>query len=287
VNVAIEIENQGNREKVPPHQIASLAGETATDAFFDSYFARLREFVLLRKIETISTQAQALVQDVTMSSEDIMSHIKIEMERLEQSNVSNIATSGEIYQDIVTSYIDSGDDIRLKTGYSRIDSFLELHMKETTLMAGESSIGKTSLVTNICTNINATGIPVLFFSLEMSAQMLGMRCLSALQKIPLREIRDKTVDAFTLMNASEKHMSDTFFIEDSVYDLDRIESISRRYASKYGVRLMVLDYIQLVDSPFKGSSRHNREQEISEIGKRLKKIAKNANLHALGISSLA
>lgn len=282
VNVYEELGKMKKDEEVGRIACVELAGEVATDYHRDTYFDRLREYMVMRRLDNVITKMQTMVYDRATNSDEVIEFLTNEVNSIEATTSDNVKHLGDIFTSILQKHTSSDKPVILPTGFS-FDENLELHLRETTALAGESSIGKTSLMTNICMNVNDVGFSVLIFSLEMDAEILGMRCISARSNIHLKSIRNGTVSADRLMNAMDDHYSESLYIEDSVYNTDRIESITRRMAKKHGIKLIVLDYMQLTEPSRPGE---RREQEISDVGKMLKRVAKASNLHAIGISSL-
>jgi replicative DNA helicase len=173
------------------------------------------------------------------------------------------------------------------------------HKSDLLVIAGRPSMGKTALATNIAFNaakakINNLheGTGVVFFSLEMSAEQLATRVLASESGIPSDNIRRGEIpkDSFdkfvTISHDLEKLC---FFIDDTPnITVNQIRNRSRRLKRQHDIGLIIIDYLQLVE-PGGGLRRfsENRVQEISEITRALKGLAKELNIPVLALSQLS
>lgn len=154
-----------------------------------------------------------------------------------------------------------------------------------TIVAGESSIGKTAFVMGVLKHINmAFRAPILLFSLEMDATITAMRCLSADTHLRLTDIREGRVNVTALMDRIEKSASNNFFVDCNTWSIEAMESKTKYMVRKYGIKAVAVDYLQLADITLKGQT--NREQEVSMLGRTCKKMAKDNNIHVFALSQL-
>ena len=157
-------------------------------------------------------------------------------------------------------------------------------------------MGKTALATNMAfhaattTRTGEKSVPVAFFSLEMSAEQLGTRILSERARLDSEQIRRGKLnsrDFDSLVNASNAISSAPFFIDDTPsLSISQVSSRARRLKRTSGLGLLVIDYIQLL-SPELGKKPENRTQEISNISRGLKSIAKELDVPVLALSQLS
>jgi replicative DNA helicase len=178
-----------------------------------------------------------------------------------------------------------------------------LQSSDLLILAGRPSMGKTALAVTIAANAaaqKAAGIDaerlksenyaVGVFSLEMSAEQLATRLLSAEARIPSDELRRGKLDETAwqqVVRASQSLASRPMFIDDTpALSVSALRSRARRLMRTHGLSLLVVDYLQLM----RGSStmsQSNRVQEISEITQALKAIAKELNIPVLALSQLS
>ena len=157
-------------------------------------------------------------------------------------------------------------------------------------------MGKTALATNIAfhaaitTRTDETAVPVAFFSLEMSSEQLGTRILaerSGLDSDNIRRGRINDREFLALVEASEQISRAPFFIDDTpALSVSQIASRARRLKRTKGLGLIVVDYLQLLQAQL-GLRPENRVQEISNISRSLKSLAKELDVPVLALSQLS
>jgi len=191
----------------------------------------------------------------------------------------------------------SEDVIGLKTGLRDFDKKIGgLHKSDLIIIAGRPSMGKTAFATNIASNIskefekNKNKKNVLFFSLEMSSEQLATRLLGELSEISSENIRTGNLsknDFSKILSSSDDLKKLNLFIDDTpALNIASIRTRARRLKRKLGLDLIILDYLQLVNGESK-KMNDNRVQEISEITRGLKAIAKELDLPVIALSQLS
>lgn len=179
----------------------------------------------------------------------------------------------------------------LSTGLIDLDKMTSgLHAGEMTALAAYPGNGKTSLALNIAEHaILEEKLPVGIFSLEMSAQQLVLRMLSSRARVNLRNVGagKLTNDDFQKLTLAAAKISASFtFLDDvSSLSIQQLRASARRMKQQHDVRLILVDYIQLIGSS--GNRRdQNREQEVSEISRGLKAMAMELRVPVLALSQL-
>jgi replicative DNA helicase len=172
-----------------------------------------------------------------------------------------------------------------------------LHPSDLIVLAGRPSMGKTALATNIAFNAamtqmtNQGGATVAFFSLEMSAEQLATRILAQESGVSSDRIRrgELTSDDFPkFVEASRRLSSLPIHIDDTpALSVAALRTRSRRLKRQHGLGLIVVDYLQLLDGTNSGKSKENRVQEISEITRSLKALAKELDVPVIALSQLS
>jgi replicative DNA helicase len=156
------------------------------------------------------------------------------------------------------------------------------------VLAARPSMGKTALSLSIACHAAATGITVGFFSLEMAAEQLTLRLLSSESGIAHQNIRNATISSqewIELTNVAARLAERKLFIDDtamlSVMDL---RAKVRKLKAEQNLQLLIVDYLQLLHS----TKRHeNRHQEVSEISRSLKALAKEIGIPIIALSQLS
>ncbi len=180
----------------------------------------------------------------------------------------------------------------VSTGYQDLDKLLlGMQAGQLVILAARPAMGKTSLALNMATHAcQLHNQPVAIFSLEMTAQELSMRMLSGQAKVDSKRIRTKNFlpnDLRHIGHAIQKLSEYPIFINDSGDStLLDIQSQCRKLQTEYGLGLVVVDYLQLMGHYRQGGKEISREQQISEISRGLKTLAKELDCPILALSQL-
>lgn len=181
----------------------------------------------------------------------------------------------------------------LLTGLNTYDLYTNgLHRGEMTILAARPSVGKTALALNIVANIIASGKKknIAFFSLEMPKMQLAQRLISTIGNISMSKTTRATFDSSEMArvwSANSKLANSKLFIDDTSM-LTPSEALSkcRRLAVKEGkLDLVVIDYLQLMSNA--KTNRSNREQEVAEMSRMLKVMAKELNCPVIVLSQMS
>ena len=175
------------------------------------------------------------------------------------------------------------------TGFEKIDDLTSgLQKSDLIIVAGRPSMGKTALALNIAQNAaTETGIPVAIFSLEMSKEQLALRMLSSEARVDSQRLRKGFLgetDWPKLTTAAGRLSEAPLFIDDTpAITVLEMKAKARRLKAESDLGLIILDYLQLMRS---GSFKESREQEISEISRSLKALAKELSVPIIALSQL-
>jgi replicative DNA helicase len=241
-----------------------------------------------------------------------------QIERAEQ-RLYDLATTGEVDRSVKTmdmaakaalemaeqAFKRDSHIVGLTTGLRDVDQRLGgFHRSDLLILAGRPAMGKTALATNIAYNAAAAykkivtedgreieeGGVVLFFSLEMSAEQLAARLISTCAGVPSDRIRrgDIEQDEFErVVVASQELGRIPLYIDDTpALTITGLRQRARRVKRQYGLHLVVVDYLQLLQGP-PDKRIDNRVQEVSEITRGLKTLAKDLEVPVLALSQLS
>ena len=191
------------------------------------------------------------------------------------------------------------------TGLAQLDRLLGgLHRSDLIILAGRPSMGKSSLATNIGFNAARAykeehvdgaqkvvdGAVVGFFSLEMSAEQLATRMISEQAEIPSEKIRKGeliSADFDRVLSVSHELEHLNFFIDDTpALSIAALRTRARRLKRTHGLGLLIIDYLQLL-APSGKTRQENRVQEVSEITRGLKTLAKELDVPVIALSQLS
>ena len=175
------------------------------------------------------------------------------------------------------------------SGYEHLDAATSgFQPGDFIVLAARPSMGKTALALSMAHNAAAAGTPVGFFSLEMGAEQLTLRLLSAEARVPHHHIRNATVNSdewMAVTEAAAKLSEMKIFIDDTASQsiLD-VRTKARKLKAEHKIQLLVIDYLQLLQA----TGRHeNRHQEVSVISRSLKALAKELGLPIIALSQLS
>lgn len=178
----------------------------------------------------------------------------------------------------------------IPTGFSDLDKMTSgLHGGEMIVLAARPSMGKTSLAMNIVEHVVLEEkLPVGVFSLEMTAESLVLRMLCSRARVNLQSIRDGFLaerDFPRLTGAAGKMAGAPLFIDDTAgLSILQLRAKARRLSQQYGIKLFVIDYLQLLHSTARKAE--NRQQEIADISNGVKALAKELKVPVIVLSQL-
>jgi len=175
----------------------------------------------------------------------------------------------------------------LATGYRDLDTKLAgLHPANLLIIAARPSMGKSTLALNIASNVAMDGGTVAVFSMEMSKEEIIQRMLCSVGRVDSMALRTGQLDARgwqRVVNAASKMYPAPVYVDDSAaITVTDIRAKSRRLKRQHGLSLIVVDYMQLMQ----GRNRENRQQEIAEISRNLKNLARELDVPIIAASQL-
>lgn len=177
----------------------------------------------------------------------------------------------------------------IPTGYAALDAMTSGFQKgDLIVVAGRPSMGKTAIALSLLSNASRQGYAIGFFSLEMAAEQLTLRLLSSESGIAHQSIRNATITSqewISLTNVAAKLADAKIFIDDTaMLDIMSLRAKARKLKAAHGLDLLVIDYLQLLHSTKKHENRH---QEVSEISRSLKALAKELEVPIIALAQLS
>jgi len=279
-----------------PTAVSTLAGLVSTAANVDYWAEIVKDKSLLRGL---IGEATSLITEAYDEPEDVDEFLdRAEGKILEigakQTRTTYQPIGGVVQQSFkILEEMEKrkGSVVGVPSGFADLDKLTAgFQDTELIILAGRPSMGKTALALNFMTHaaIEADKT-VAFFSLEMAATQLVMRMICADARIRLNKVRSGTFgkeDWLKLTNAAEALGTTKIFIDDSSsLSVLELKAKARRIDSEHGLDMVVVDYLQLL----RGSGirrRDSREQEISEISRGLKGMAKELTIPVMALSQL-
>jgi replicative DNA helicase len=276
--------------------LSQLQDAVPSAANLSWYLGIVKEKFLLRRMIATCTGVVGQIYDWTGEADELLDEIEKEILRV---NESRAQTGTRKMPDLVQSSIAmvenyfarQGEITGIATGFDDFDKMTDgLHSGEMIVIAARPSCGKTSLAMNIAEHVAVNlKLPVGVFSLEMSAESLVLRMMCSLGRVNLRNIRDgfmtqadfpKLTNAAGKLNASPLHIDDT-----AALSILQLRARARRMHQQHGIKLFVIDYLQLMHSTSRKAS-DNRQVEIADISGGIKALAKELKVPVIVLAQL-
>ncbi len=281
--------------------LASLSNMVPTSSHAKSYAEIVRKKSTLRRLISSSTDIiQMAYKTEGGNTVDILDQAEeklfsVSKKFLKQNFVCIKETLDKAFERM--DKLDNGEQqIRgVPTGFKELDDAMAgLQPSELVLLAARPSIGKSALALDMARHAAVeSGVPVGIFSLEMSKEQITDRMICANSGVNLWKMRtgnishnDDSSDFEKLGEAFDKLSKAPVYIDDSpLLNLIELKTKARRLQSEHGLGLLVVDYLQLMSSG--SDNRSGRVEEVSEISRGLKGVARELNIPVLALSQLS
>ena len=297
ITVKAELESLGKFEQVGGLEyLASLPDKVPTTANAMKYIKIVEEKSTLRNLIKTANEIIELGYDPTEDVSDIMEGAEKKIFNIMQNNDKK--SYSPIKDILVESFTQLEELYNRKQHITGVPSgFTELdyktagfHGSDLVLIAARPAMGKSAFALNIATNAAVrANVPVVIFSLEMSKEQMVNRILCSEAMVDSNKVRTGKLeeDDWTKLAGSIGPLSDAeIYIDDTPgISVMEIRAKCRKLKKEKNIGMVVIDYLQLVQ----GSNRRNgsREQEISEISRSLKILAKELNVPVIALSQLS
>ena len=275
--------------------LASLPDAVPSAANLSYYLEIVREKFVLRQMIGTCTQVVSRAYEHQGEVEALLDEVERDILKISGDRVS---TSSPTMKELVHRAIHhiemyhqrQGQLGGIATGFIDLDKMTDgLHEGEMIVIAARPSVGKTSLVMNIAEHVAVQlKQPVGVFSLEMTTESLVMRMMSSLARVNARAIREGFLaerDFAKLTSAAGQLAKAPLFIDDtSGLSILQLRAKARRMHQQHGVKLFIIDYLQLLHSTARRAE--NRQQEIADISNGVKGLAKELKVPVVVLAQL-
>jgi replicative DNA helicase len=276
--------------------LSELASSVPTAANIEYYARIVEEKSLLRRLIRTATE----IASDGYSREDEVEALLSEAEKniLAVAQRKNAGAFHNIKDVLVRTYDNieqmhqrAGEITGLETGFIELDRMTAGFQRNDLIIVGaRPSVGKTAFALNIAQNVaHKTGENIAIFSLEMGAEQLVMRLLCAEGNIDAQRLRtgSLTDDDWGKLTMAMGSLSNSgIFIDDTPgVRISDIRSKCRRLKQEHGLGMILIDYLQLILGS--GRSGENRQQEVSEISRSLKQLARELQIPVIALSQLS
>ncbi len=276
--------------------LASLPDKVPVAANVEKYIKIVEEKSILRNLIKTSNEITALGYEQTEEVETIMdiSEKKI-FDVVQKRSTKGYTPIKDVLIEAITEieklYNQKGIITGIPTGFADLDRITAgLHNSELILIAARPAMGKSAFALNIATYaaVNAN-VPVVVFNLEMSKEQVGNRILCSEAMVDSNKIKTGKIDEqdwIKLVSAVGPLSESQIFIDDTAgISIMEIRAKCRKLKLEKNIGLVVIDYLQLIQGS--GKKNASREQEISEISRSLKILAKELNVPVIALSQLS
>ena len=277
--------------------VTSLANSVPTAANVTYHGKIVEEKALLRQLINSATEIAGMGYEDSEEVADILDKAEKKILEVSERKINGDFTPIkkivlDTFSKIEQLYDSKGGITGLSTGFKDLDKLTSgLQPSDLILIAARPSMGKTAFTLNIASHVGIREKKaVAFFSLEMSKEQLVQRMICSeapidSQRLRVGDLEDR--DWTKLIGAADKLTSSPIFIDDTPgITVMEMRSKARRLKIEHDLQLIIIDYLQLMQgSGSKGSD--NRQQEISEISRSLKALARELNVPVIALSQLS
>jgi replicative DNA helicase len=275
--------------------LASLASGVSTTANVTYHAKIILEKALLRKMIHLASQTTTECYEgrddvFTILDRAEQRIFSLSERRLGRTFISLEEILRETFDELEKAHRREGHIVGIPTGYIKLDEMLTgFQPSDLIVLAARPSMGKTALALNIARNAAVLyKHPVAIFSLEMSSRQLAQRLLCAEASVDSHRVRSHRLpdeDWGRLSTAVGRLADAPIFIDDTpALGVFEMRAKARRLQVEHGIKLVIIDYLQLMSSP---PRMENRQQEISFISRSLKALSKELNVPVLALSQLS
>ena len=296
ITVKKELTENGKFERIGGMEfIASLPGKVPTTTNVDRYIKIVREQSMRRRLIYTSNELISLGYDDTEETDRI---IDLAEKRVMDLTQNNSNTSYSSIKDVLVSAFDELEKLfnqkgrisGITTGFMAVDRLTSgLHNSDLLVLAARPAMGKSAFAINIATNAAKSGVPAAIFNLEMSKEQVVNRILASEAMVDSNKLRTGQLDDndwMKLASASGILSETPIYIDDTPgISIMEIRTKCRKLKMEKNIGLIVIDYLQLITAS--GKKNASREQEISEISRSLKILAKELNVPVIALSQLS
>jgi replicative DNA helicase len=279
-----------------PAYLANIASSVPTSANISHYAKIVKEKHILRNLINAATQIASECYNTSHDADNLVDKAEQIIFDIASKKVESRSVP---LRDVIRSSIEMIDSLYqrkesitgLATGFRDLDmKTAGLQRSDLIIVAGRPSMGKSALATCMVEHVGIVEKkPVAFFSLEMSKEQLVQRMLCSHARVDAHKVRTgflSQADWPRLVTAAGKLSEAPIFIDDSPgITVMELRAKARRLKAQHDIQMIVLDYLQLMQGS--SSKSDNRQQEISDISRSLKALARELNVPVIAISQLS
>ena len=296
IDEEIKKSNSKNKEEILG-VLSDILDEITSSYNLLEYANLIKEKAMLRRLGNVGAEITQLAYNDIRPAEDIIdvaeSMVLNLSKKILKNSIVDMKTAGvdEIMRMERVSD-NRGKTLGIPTGFIDLDRMTSgLNNSDLIILAARPAMGKTAFALNLALNAGKEQKNVLVFSLEMPAQQLYQRLLSIESGIPQHKLKNVYLeeDEWTKLTVATLNLSKTsIFVADLPYtNVLEIRSYARKMKSQNQLDLIIIDYLQLINGTGRGGSEFSRQQEISDISRSLKGLARELDVPVIALSQLS
>ena len=293
ITVTNAIKEKGLEGKVPNDYVLGLTEFLPAPANTKYYAEIIKKKAILRRLISMSSEIATICYEEPEDIEEVLNIAEKRLFDIVSSKAIRYRSAEELSDDLI-EYLESLKNRKtvitgVPSGFKDLDSMTNGFQEgDLIVIAGRPGMGKTSLAVNIALNASLNyGRKIGIFTLEMSARQLALKMIASLSGVDMRKLRtgffeggewDMVVRAIDKLKNAKIYIDETSLLT----SID-IRTKARKLKMEKDIDLLIIDYLQLIEGK---SSSVNRTQQISEISRSLKILAKELNIPVIALSQL-
>ncbi|MCL4319492.1 MAG: replicative DNA helicase [Firmicutes bacterium] len=273
--------------------LMELASAVPTAAHIEYYARIVKEASLMRRIISVSTKLISEAYQSELSAQDLVDRAQKDLFSLAQAGQRDYVSLHQVLLETFTRleylYAHKGKIVGLPTGFHDLDRMTAgLQKSDLIIVAARPSMGKTMLCLNVARNVAMHDhVPVAIFSLEMSREQLALRLLSVESELSAQRLRTGEIDdnMWGIVSRALGRLGEAQVYIDDTPGISALElrAKARQMKVQHNIGLVIIDYMQLMS----GRRAENRQQEISDISRSLKALARELDIPVMALSQLS
>jgi len=284
-------------EKYLAEMIYNTVNIAQGKVLFEKYIKIIKDKAIKRKLVGAFEEAVRMAYEDNEDAEKILDKVEsvvfdIRTRGLRVSDWKSVGSVARgVYESIDSRLSGINTYSAIYSGFGDLDGIVGgFHPGEWVIIAARPSVGKTAFVLNIHRNLALEGIPSAMFSLEMSAELITMRLISMESGISMKSLKSAFIsrqEIPRLTRAIENIESMPIYIDDTGnMDIFELRSKARMAVREFGVKMISIDYLQLLTLGYKVSRKMSRAEELAKISRSIKDLAKELNITIIGLSQV-
>lgn len=263
-----------------------IAAQVSTSAGAETHIETVKECARRRELIRLCQETERVAY--RQPSSDTAFELRQKLSGIETSDRVKVVTAGEAvndaFKEIEIASQHDGSLIGLPTGFSDVDWHTGgLRGGDIVVLGARPGMGKTAFAGNVAVKC---GEPVLVFNLEMTARQLATRDISSVARVDLTKLRTGRLkdDDWDKVTRAAGKLSDKpiYFVDTGTLKIEEIANITEKAHRKHGIKLMIIDYIQLIS----GQGGVKREEFVAHISRSLKNLARELDIPILALAQL-